>query len=85
MTRPELWKPAMETEWSMLRERGVFKLVEAPPDAHVIDSMWVYTNKYNADGDIIKRKARLVAKGYAQIVFAGPVYRTENTHRTELD
>lgn len=45
----------------------MFKLVEAPTDAHVIDSMWVYANKYDTDGNIIKRKARLVAKGYTQI------------------
>lgn len=67
MTRPDLWRPAMETEWAVLKERGVFELVDAPPDAHVIDSMWVYANKYNADGDIIRCKARLVAKGYTQI------------------
>lgn len=57
----------MDTEWGVLKERDVFELVEAPPDAHVIDSMWVYANKYDADGDIIRRKARLVAKGYTQI------------------
>lgn len=67
MTRPELWRPPMETEWAVLNERGVFELVEAPPDARVIDSMWVYAHKYTADGDIARRKARLVAKGHTQI------------------
>ncbi|EDR06651.1 retrovirus-related pol polyprotein [Laccaria bicolor S238N-H82] len=67
ITRPELWKPAMDTEWGVLRERGVFELVDAPPEAHIIDSMWVFTNKYDANGNIIRRKARLVAKGYTQI------------------
>ena len=57
----------METEWAVLKERGVFELVDAPSGAHVIDSMWVYANKYNTDSDIIKCKARLVAKGYTQI------------------
>lgn len=51
----------------VLKERGVFELVDAPSGAHVIDSMWVYVNKYNTDSDIIKCKARLVAKGYTQI------------------
>jgi hypothetical protein len=50
-----------------LGERGVFKLVDAPPDTHVIDLMWVYANKYNANSDIVKHKARLVTKGYTQI------------------
>ena len=57
----------METEWDMLRDRGVFELVDVPPDTHVIDSMWVLANKYDADGKIIRCKARLVAKGYTQI------------------
>ena len=57
----------MEMEWEVLKERGVFELVDAPPDAHVIDSMWVYANKYDANGNIIRCKARLVAKGYTQI------------------
>lgn len=42
-------------------------MVDAPSDVHIIDSMWVYANKYNADGDIIKCKACLVVKGYTQI------------------
>ena len=57
----------METEWDVLKDRGVFEFVDAPPDAHIIDSMWVFVNKYDADGNIIRCKAHLVAKGYTQI------------------
>lgn len=64
MTCPDLWKQATETKWDVLREREVFKLVDGPPGAHVIDSMWVFTNKYDTDGKIIRCKACLVAKGY---------------------
>ena len=46
MTQPELWRPAMEMEWDVLRDRGIFQLVDAPPDMHVINSMWVFANKY---------------------------------------
>jgi hypothetical protein len=32
-----------------------------------------------------KSKSKKVGKPASKVVFAGPVYRTENTHRTELD
>ena len=67
MTQPDLWTPAMEMEWAVLKERGIFELVDVPPDAHVIESMWVFANKYDADGNIIRCKACLVTKGYTQI------------------
>ena len=57
----------METEWDVLRDRGMFELVDVPPDMHVIDSMWVFANKCDADSKIIRHKAHLVAKGYTQI------------------
>ena len=57
----------METEWAVLAEREVFCLVDPPPGTHIIKSMWVYANKYDADGNVIQRKARLVAKGFLQI------------------
>lgn len=34
----------METEWSVLRERGVFELVDAPPDMHIIDCGFMPTS-----------------------------------------
>ena len=57
----------METEWAVLAEREVFRLVNPPPGTHIIKSMWVYANKYDADGNVIWHKARLVAKGFLQI------------------
>jgi hypothetical protein len=67
MERAELWQPAIDTELNILLEREVFKWVEAPPDAHIIDCKWVFANKYDAMGDITKRKARLVVRGFNQI------------------
>jgi hypothetical protein len=67
MERADIWQPAMDTELAILNERNVFRWVEAPPGAHIIDCKWVYANKYDAGGDIIKRKARLVARGFNQI------------------
>ena len=38
-----------------------------PSDKNVIGSKWVFKNKLNEQGQIVRNKARLVYKGYAQI------------------
>jgi hypothetical protein len=44
-----------------------WELVPRPKDKNVIDTKWVYMNKFNEDGQVTRRKARLVCKGYAQV------------------
>lgn len=61
----------MEQELAILQSREVFKLVptsSVPAGKKVIGCRWVYANKFDAEGNIVKRKARLVAKGFSQIV-----------------
>lgn len=70
MKRPDLWKPAMEEELKIMGDRGVFDLVDEgtiPKGKNIVGCRWVYANKYNAEGEVIRRKARLVAKGYSQV------------------
>lgn len=67
MMHPKVWMGPMEKEYASLVGREVWTLVDRPPGANVIDSKWVYTVKYNAQGVVIKWKARLVAKGFQQI------------------
>ena len=38
-----------------------------PAGKKVIGCRWVFANKYDADGNVIKQKARLVAKGFSQV------------------
>jgi hypothetical protein len=33
----------------------------------VIGTKWVFKNKLNEDGNIVRNKARLVCKGYVQV------------------
>ncbi|KAG6863320.1 hypothetical protein C0991_006750 [Blastosporella zonata] len=60
LQRLDLWKEPMETELDVLEKRKVWKLVDetsVPADKKVINCMWVYANKYDADGNIVKCKA----------------------------
>jgi hypothetical protein len=42
-------------------------LVERPKNHNVIGTKWVYRNKENEDGIVVKNKSRLVAQGYTQV------------------
>jgi len=33
----------------------------------VIGTKWVFWNKHNEDGEVVRNKARLVCKGYSQV------------------
>jgi hypothetical protein len=42
-------------------------MVPRPEGKNVIGSKWVFKNKLNEQGQVVRNKARLVCKGYAQI------------------
>ena len=42
-------------------------LVPLPNEKNPIGTKWIYKNKSDESGNIVKTKVRLVAKGYAQI------------------
>ena len=51
----------------MQEELAQFDLVPKPIDKSIIDTKWVFRNKLDDQGDIIRNKARLVAKGFSQV------------------
>jgi len=56
----------MHDELNQFTRNNVWVLVLRSPDMHVIDTKWVFINKLDKQGVIVKHKARLVAKGYNQ-------------------
>ncbi|GKC50466.1 retrovirus-related pol polyprotein from transposon TNT 1-94 [Tanacetum coccineum] len=48
------------------KRNKVYTLVHAPYGKTIIGSKWVYKNKRDETGIVIKNKARLVAQGYNQ-------------------
>ncbi|XP_014503132.1 uncharacterized protein LOC106763456 [Vigna radiata var. radiata] len=62
----ENWMLAMQEELNQFTRNNVWELVPRKPDLQVIGKKWVFHNKMDDSGEIIKNKERLVAKGYYQ-------------------
>ena len=63
----ESWAKAMSDELSQIKKSGAWELIPRPKDKNIIGTKWVFKNKMNEEGKIVKNKARLVCKGYAQV------------------
>ena len=61
------WVNAMHEELNNFTRNHVWDLVERPKDHNVIGTKWVFRNKQDQDGIVIRNKARLVAQGYTQV------------------
>ncbi|KAK9169349.1 hypothetical protein Syun_001489 [Stephania yunnanensis] len=62
----EFWVMAMQEELSHFVRNKVWTLVPRPKDHTTIGTKWVFRNKKNEKGEIVRNKARLVAQGYNQ-------------------
>ena len=56
----------MQEELGQFERNKVWKLVPHTNDLKVIGTKWVFRNKLNEHGDVVRNKARLVAKGFTQ-------------------
>jgi hypothetical protein len=62
------WVEAMHEELNNIKRNKVWSLVEKPKDCrNVIGTKWVFKNKQDANGIVVRNKARLVAQGYSQV------------------
>ncbi|GJT03250.1 putative ribonuclease H-like domain-containing protein [Tanacetum coccineum] len=60
------WVEAMQEELLQFRLQQVWILVDLPHEAKVIGTKWVYRNKRDERGVVVRNKARLVAQGHRQ-------------------
>ncbi|GJU73358.1 hypothetical protein Tco_1264763 [Tanacetum coccineum] len=60
------WVEAMQNELLQFKLLNVWTLVDLPRDKWVIGTKWVFRNKKNKRGIVMKNKARLVAQGHTQ-------------------
>ena len=63
------WLIAMQDELTSFTRNEVWSLVERPSghDHNIIGTKWIFKNKQDEYGNIIRNKARLVAQGYSQV------------------
>ena len=61
------WVNVMHEELKNFTRNQVWELVERPKNHNVIRIKWVYRNKQDQDGIVVRNKARLVAQGYTQV------------------
>jgi len=60
------WISAIHEELNQFARNKVWSLVPKTKQMNVIETKWVFKNKLNEQGVIVRNKARLVVKGYNQ-------------------
>ena len=60
------WIVAMQEELNQFERNQVWELVPRSSGKHIICSRWVFKNKLDENGIIVRNKARLVPQGYNQ-------------------
>ncbi|GJS01872.1 putative ribonuclease H-like domain-containing protein [Tanacetum coccineum] len=60
------WIEAMQDELLQFKLQKVWTLVDLPYGKRAIGTKWVYRNKKDERGIVVRNKARLVAQGYTQ-------------------
>ena len=61
----ESWIKAMHDELLQLQRNDVWTLVPRQEGKHIIDTKWIFCNKIDEEGNVIRNKAHLVAQGYS--------------------
>ena len=61
------WMNVMHKELNNFTRNQVWELVERSKGHNVIGIKWVYRNKQDQDGIVVRNKARLVAQDYTQV------------------
>ena len=63
----QFWIKAMHEELEQISRNNVWTFVPRPKNTNIVGTKWIFKNKSNEFGNIIRNKARLVAQGYTQV------------------
>ena len=63
-TKDKNWVNAMNEELDQIEKNNMWELIPRPTGKSGIGTKWIFKNKMNEQGQVIRNKARLVCKGY---------------------
>jgi FtsZ-interacting cell division protein YlmF len=66
-SKDEHWVKAMNDKLDQIEKNNTWEMVHRLEGKNIIGSKWIFKNKLNEQGQVVRNKARLVCKGYAQI------------------
>ena len=69
------WVLAMKEELDQFTKNDVWDLVLKPKGTHVIGTKWVFRNKLNEKGEVIRNKARLVTVSKKVLITLKPLHQ----------
>ncbi|KAA0059174.1 F5J5.1 [Cucumis melo var. makuwa] len=69
--KDEYWINAMQEELLQFKHNNVWTLVPKPDEANIIGTKWIFKNKTDESGSVIRNKARLVAQDVTSVFLNG--------------
>jgi hypothetical protein len=66
-SKDDHWVKVMNDEIDQIEKNNMWEMVHRPEGKNIIGSKWIFKNKLNEQGQVVRNKERLVYKGYAQI------------------
>lgn len=63
----KFWTQSMQEKLEQFIRNEVLELVEKPVDGNIVETKWIFKNKIDETGAVVRNIDRLVAKGYSQI------------------
>jgi uncharacterized membrane protein YciS (DUF1049 family) len=66
-SKDDHWVKAMNDELDQIEKNNTWEMVHRLEGKNIIGSKWIFKNKLNEQGQVVKNKVSLVCKGYAQI------------------
>ena len=62
-SKSDEWVKSMNEELDQIEKNETWELVSRLEDKNIVGTKWIFKNKFDRDGQVIRNKERLVCKG----------------------